>query len=39
MPYNVTIEEALKHSEVKTRLASSITKLKQVTFDCILCRF
>ncbi len=31
MPYNVSIEEALKHSEVKSRLASSITKLKQVT--------
>ena len=31
MPYNVTLEEALKHEEVKSRLASSITKLKQVT--------
>ena len=31
LPYNVTLEEALKHEEVKSRLASSITKLKQVT--------
>ena len=31
MPYNVTLEEALKHEEVKSRLASSITKLKRVT--------
>ena len=31
MPYNVTLEEALKHEEVESRLASSITKLKQVT--------
>lgn len=31
MPYNVTLEEALKYDEVKSRLQSSITKLKQVT--------
>lgn len=31
LPYNVTVEDALKHEEVKSRLASSITKLKQVT--------
>ena len=31
MAYNVSIEDALKHEEVKSRLASSITKLKQVT--------
>lgn len=31
MPYTVSLEDALKHEEVKSRLASSITKLKQVT--------
>merc|ERR1719468_1375796 len=31
LPYNVTAEKALEYDEVKARLSSSITKLKQVT--------